>query len=130
MALDVIFPTIPTTNHPVVYIGLFLPFFIPFTYNGVYSQPTKNFTLSPPPTTIYLSTSASIVHLSHTHLLTVLLVLLFPKVVCRKRASEMIVPSKEMLLSFSIGTFLTNYDITIRKQYKGLIYSIVQKGTF
>ena len=34
--------------------------------------------------------------------------------VCVKRASKMIVPPKEMLLSFSIGTFLTNYDVTIR----------------
>ena len=42
----------------------------------------------------------------------------------------MIVMPKEMLLSFSIGTFLSNYDITIRKQQKGLIYSIVQKSTF
>ena len=31
---------------------------------------------------------------------------------CAKRASKIIVPSKEMLLSFSIGTFLTNYDVT------------------
>ena len=34
--------------------------------------------------------------------------------VCGKRASKMKVPPKEMLLPFSIGTFLTNYDVTIR----------------
>ena len=48
---------------------------------------------------------------------------------CGKRASKMIVPPKEMLLSFSIGTFLTNYDVTIRKQWKGLLCFIVRKRT-
>ena len=55
---------------------------------------------------------------------------LSPKVVCEKRPSKMKALPKEMLLSFSIGTFLTNYDVTIRKQEKGLIYSIVRKTTF
>ena len=32
-----------------------------------------------------------------------------------KIASKTIVPPKEMLLLFSIGTFLTNYDVTCRK---------------
>ena len=36
------------------------------------------------------------------------------KMVCGKRASKMIVPPKKMLLSLSIGTFLTNYDVTNR----------------
>ena len=39
-----------------------------------------------------------------------------------------IVQPKEMLLSFSIGTVLTNYDVKDRKLYT-LIYSIVQKRT-
>ena len=34
---------------------------------------------------------------------------------CAKRAIKIIVPPKENLLSFSIGTFLTNYDVTCRK---------------
>ena len=34
---------------------------------------------------------------------------------CAKRASKIIDPPKEILLSFSIGTFLTNYDITCKK---------------
>ena len=34
-----------------------------------------------------------------------------------------------MLLSFSIWTFLTNYDITNKKHYIDLIYSIVRKQT-
>ena len=37
----------------------------------------------------------------------------FPKTA--KRASKMIVPLKEMLLSFSIVTFFTNYDVLKRK---------------
>ena len=32
-----------------------------------------------------------------------------------KRVSKIIVPPKEMLLSFSIGTFLTKYDVINRK---------------
>ena len=52
------------------------------------------------------------------------------KMVCGKRASKMTVRPKEMLLSFSIGTFLTNYDVTIRKQEKALIYSSGVKTTF
>ena len=36
---------------------------------------------------------------------------------CAKRASKIIVLSKEMLLSFSTGTFLTNYDVINRKLY-------------
>ena len=35
----------------------------------------------------------------------------------------------EMLLLFSFGTFLTNYDITNRKHLIDSIYSIVQKQT-
>ena len=34
---------------------------------------------------------------------------------CAKRANKIIVPPQEMLLSFSIGTFSTNYDVTSRK---------------
>ena len=33
-----------------------------------------------------------------------------------------------MLLSFSIVQFLTNYDVTNRKQYMDLKHSSVQKG--
>ena len=43
---------------------------------------------------------------------------------------QIIVPTKEMLLSFSIRTFLTNYDVTIRKQQELLINPIVRKTTF
>ena len=46
---------------------------------------------------------------------------------CAKRATEIIVPPKEMLLSFSSGTFLTNYDVIIRKLKYVLIHSTVQK---
>ena len=35
--------------------------------------------------------------------------------VCSKRTSKIIVPPKEMLISFSIGTFLNIYDVTDRK---------------
>ena len=34
-----------------------------------------------------------------------------------------------MLLSFSIGTFFTNYGVANRKHEMDLIYSIVQKRT-
>ena len=47
--------------------------------------------------------------------------------ICAKRAGKMIVPPKEMLLSFSIGTFLTYYDVTCRKLLNVLIYSTVKK---
>ena len=40
----------------------------------------------------------------------------FPKVVCGKRASEMIVPPKEMSEKFSIRAIWTNYDDIMRKQ--------------
>ena len=39
-----------------------------------------------------------------------------------------LVPPKEMLVSLSIGTFLTNYDI-YRKLQKPLIHSSVRKQT-
>ena len=40
----------------------------------------------------------------------------FPKdVSLTERTSKMIVPPKEFYLSVSIGTFLTNYDLTYRK---------------
>ena len=39
----------------------------------------------------------------------------------------MIVPPEEMLLFFSIGLFLTNSDVTNRKQQIDLILSIVRK---
>ena len=51
------------------------------------------------------------------------------KFFCAKRASKIIVPPKEMLFSFSTGTFLTNNDVTNRKHKINLIYSIVQKRT-
>ena len=44
-----------------------------------------------------------------------------------KRASKLIVLPKEMLLSFSIGIFLTNYNVTCRKLQHLQIYSIVWK---
>ena len=47
----------------------------------------------------------------------------------RKESKFNIVPPKEIVLSFSNGTFLTNYDITDRNLYYMLIYSIVQKWT-
>ena len=34
---------------------------------------------------------------------------------CAKRASKILVPPEEMLHLFSIGTFLTNYDVTNRE---------------
>ena len=43
-------------------------------------------------------------------------VYLCPKMyLCTKRLRKIIVPPMEMLLSFSIGTFLTNYDVINRK---------------
>ena len=54
---------------------------------------------------------------------------LYSEDLCAKRASKMIVPPKIMLLSFSIGTFLPNYDVTNRKLYYTLTYSIVWKRT-
>ena len=35
---------------------------------------------------------------------------------CAKRAKKIVAPPKQMLLSFSIVRFLTNYDVTNRKQ--------------
>ena len=51
------------------------------------------------------------------------------KISWAKSVSKVIAPPREMLLSFSIGTFLTNYDVTNRKHYLDLIYSIVRKRT-
>ena len=51
------------------------------------------------------------------------------KYFCAKRVSKIIAPPIEIVLLFSIGTFLTNYDITDRKLYYTLIQSIVQKQT-
>ena len=48
---------------------------------------------------------------------------------CTKRASKIIVLPKELSLSVSIGTFLTNYDITNIKLKLIILYSIVQKRT-
>ena len=39
-----------------------------------------------------------------------------------------VAPPKEMLLLFYVVQFLTNYDVTNRKHYIELIYSIVRKG--
>ena len=47
-----------------------------------------------------------------------------------RRLCKFIAPPKGKLLSFSIGAFLNNYDITNKKQYKALIYSIGAKTTF
>ena len=52
------------------------------------------------------------------------------KMVSAMRVCKFKAPPKEMLLSFFIGTFLTNYDITNKKQQKALIYSIGGKTTF
>ena len=55
----------------------------------------------------------------------------FPtKMVSATRVCKFKAPPKEMSLSFSIGAFLTNYDVTNRKQQKALIYSIGGKTTF
>ena len=35
----------------------------------------------------------------------------------RRERAKLVVPHKEMLLSFSIVRVLTNYDVTNRKQY-------------
>ena len=48
---------------------------------------------------------------------------------CAKRASKIIVRPKEMLLLFSIRTFLTNYDVTSRKLRRFVIHSTVRKRT-
>ena len=42
---------------------------------------------------------------------------------CAKKARKIIVPPKEMLLLFAIGTFLTKYDVKKRKLKKDLLYS-------
>ena len=47
-----------------------------------------------------------------------------------RRVCKFIAPPKGKLLSFSIGAFLTYYDITNRKQYKALIFSLGAKTTF
>ena len=48
---------------------------------------------------------------------------------CAKRVSKIIVLPEEMLLSFSIRTFLSNYDVTFRKLQMSLIHSIERKQT-
>ena len=80
----------------VVSIDLFSFSFMPFSYNGVYFQcQEKNLILTSPN-----AQSGNIC----------------PKMLfCVKRTSKIIIPPKEMLLSFSIGTFLTNYYVTNRK---------------
>ena len=49
---------------------------------------------------------------------------------CAKRASEIVVPPKEMLLSFSCVRFLTNYDVRERKQHIDLTILCVLKTNF
>ena len=57
------------------------------------------------------------------------LVFLSKRSFCAKRASKLIVLPKEMLVLFSIGTFLTNYDVKDRKLHCTSIYSTVRKRT-
>ena len=56
-------------------------------------------------------------------------VIFIQKYFCAKRASKIIVLPKEMWLSFSIGTFLTNYDVINWKLLTKVMYSIVGKWT-
>ena len=49
------------------------------------------------------------------------------KYFCAKRASKIIVLPIEIILLFSIGTSLSNDDVTDRKLYYTLTYIIVQK---
>ena len=54
---------------------------------------------------------------------------LCPKIhLCAKRESKIIIPHKKMGLSFSIGTFLRNYDVTYRKLSYVLIYPPLHKN--
>ena len=46
----------------------------------------------------------------------------------RREQVKFVAPPKEMLLSFLIVQFLTNYDIINRNQYMNLVYSSVWKG--
>ena len=118
----------------VVSIVVFCLFFMPFSYNGDYYRSTYTISYTHPPLSHPQNRGYNIYpsSLTHTFASGVLLFRsLFKKhsnfhvvnnffphknMVCGKRASKMIAPPKEMLLSFSIGTFLTNSDVTIRKQ--------------
>ena len=46
----------------------------------------------------------------------------------RRERVKFVAPPKEMQLSFSNVQFLTNYDVTNRKQQMDLTYSVVWKG--
>ena len=78
----------------------------------------------------YIIQNVNINSLYKTHFILLnRLKMYLPNDFCAKRASEVIVELKEMLLSFSIGTFLTNYDVTNRKHEIDPIYSFVRKWT-
>ena len=49
---------------------------------------------------------------------------------CAKRASKIVVPPKEMLLSFACVRFLTNCDVRERKQHINLTILCVLKTNF
>ena len=83
----------------LVFIDLFCVFFMPFSYNGEYFQPGLILSHLPSKLPHFMDSNCKI-----------------------------IVPPKEMLHSFSIGTFMTYFDVTDRKPYYTLIYSIVQKN--
>ena len=131
-----------TQGVQVVSIDLFSVFFMPFSYNGVYYQWSNSLPPPPPPTYIILSAQTTI----NKGLLGCSSGLRrYSSSQIKRREEEVlgsrqrfafiyssciIVPPKEMLLSFSIGTFLANYDVTNRKQQIDPIYSIVQNEQF
>ena len=97
----------------VVSIGLFSVCFMPISYNGVYYDQPANYISHP---TISFISSAQTVFKAVLKWLT-MLEDQFKMHLCSnikffaKRASKIIVPPQERLLFFSIGTFLTNYDV-------------------
>ena len=101
----ILIPCYSKWERKVVSIDLFSISCMPFLYHGVYFRPSKK----------NLSLKKNAQNGS-----------ICPKLFfCANRASKTIVPPKEMLLSFSIETFLTNYDVTNRKHWMDLIYSTV-----
>ena len=98
---------------PLAYSGFILCPFRTVEYN-TYNNPTTSPTPTPLLISLYFKCSnyhfiysnTKFLCVSHSHLQTVFLLYLYPKIkFCTKRVSKITVPLKEMLLSFTIGTF-------------------------
>ena len=108
---------------------LVLIFFYTFFLQWSIVWPSSRIPLPPThPISLISSTQTTIFLKWLTGLEDQLKMYLCPKIKsCTKRASKIIVQPQEMLLLFSIGTFLTNYDVIRRNLNTWVLHSIVRK---